>query len=162
MVNCGWQTVLPKKPSKPWRPKDDIQRGSHHPSPLLPNGHTPGQLRQEKVLAPYTRKVWGTMKTCTMQTVSTTIVQLCPNDGELQLCKTSDNGRITRWWFLVRGEEEVLAELQQIWEHISIQTSWRLEECFVYREPSLGQSEQSDGAPSCHSVTVTYQSTSNC
>ena len=67
---------------------------------------------------------------------------------ELQLCKTNDNGRVTRWWFLIRGEEEVLAELQQIWEHVSIQTPWRLEECVVYRESSLGQSEQSDGAPS--------------
>ena len=38
----------------------------------------------------------------------------------------------------------MLIELQQIWERVSIQTSWRLEECFVYRELPL---EQSDGAP---------------
>lgn len=144
-----WQTVLPRRPSKPQRTKDDTQRESHHSSHPQPNsGRSPGQPQREKVSIPGVRKVWGTMKACTTQTVSTTIAQLCPSvAGKLQLrrkFKTNDNGRVTRWWFLIRGEEEVLIELKQIWERVSIQTSWRLEECFVYRELPL---EQSDGAP---------------
>ena len=38
----------------------------------------------------------------------------------------------------------MLVKVQQIWERVSIQTSWRLEECLVYRELPP---EQSDGAP---------------
>ena len=96
------------------------------------------------------------MRACTTQTVSTTIAQLCPTvAGKLQLrrkFKTNDNGRITRSSFLIRGEEDVLVELQQIWECVSIQTSWRLEECLVNRELPL---EQSDGAPDHTSLMPT-------
>ena len=136
----GWKTVLPKRPRKPRRPRDEAHTpvGSHHPSSLPPNRRTPGQLRREKVSVPGARKIWGTMKACSVQTVSTTIAQLCPSvAGKLQLrrkFKTNDNGRIIRWWFLIRGEEDVLVELQQIWKRVSIQTSWRLEECLIYKD----------------------------
>ena len=76
-----WQTVLQRRPSKPQRTKDDTERESHHSltSPLQPNsGRTPGQPQREKVSVPGARKVWGTMKACMTQTVSTTIAQLCP------------------------------------------------------------------------------------
>ena len=114
------------------------------------SGCTPGQPQREKVRVPGARKVWGTMKTCTTQAVSTTIALLCPTvAGKLQLRrkfkKTNDNGCVTRWWFLIRGEEDVLVELQQIWECVSIQTSlWRLEECLMFRKLPP---EQSDGPP---------------
>ena len=75
-------------------------------------------LSGKKSSVPGAHKVWGTMKACTTQTVSTSIAQLCPTvAGKLQLrrkFKTNDNGRITRWWFLIQGEEGVLVELQQI------------------------------------------------
>jgi len=32
-----------------------------------------------------------------------------------------------KWWFVVRGEESVLEQLQKEWPTISIQTSWSLE-----------------------------------
>jgi len=77
--------------------------------------------------------------------VATTIAQLCPTvAGKLQLrrkYKTSENGHVKRWWFLIRGEEEVLIELQKTWDHISTQTSWRLEECLMYEDLPAERSE---------------------
>ena len=77
------------------------------------------------------------MKACTSLTVSSTIAQLCPTiAGKLQLrrkFKNNDNGRVIRWWFLIRGEEDVLTELQHAWDRVSTQTSWRLEDCLRYK-----------------------------
>ena len=93
--------LIPRRPSKPRRHKDDSQRESHCSSSLPPNsGHTPGQLQQEKVSVPGAHKVWGTMKACTTPTVSTTIPQLCPTvAGKLQLHRKFNNRHVTRKWF---------------------------------------------------------------
>jgi len=116
----GWKTILPRKSSKPRRPRDTI-----------PNSNKP---QREKVRIPGVRKVWGTMKSCTAHTVSNTIAQLCPTvSAKLQLrrkFKTSgsaNGGRTTKWWFVIRGAEDVLIELQDKWENIALQTSWKLE-----------------------------------
>ena len=77
--------------------------------------------------------------------MATTIAQLCPTlAGKLQLrrkYKTNDNGHVKRWWFLIRDAEEVLLELQQMWDCISAQTSWRLEECLIHKDLPLERPE---------------------
>ena len=71
--------------------------------------------------------------------MASTIARLCPAVADkLQLrrkFKTSQDGRISRWWFLIRGDECVLTELE-MWETVSAQTSWRLEDCLKYIEPN--------------------------
>jgi len=80
------------------------------------------------------RKVWGTMKSCAAHTVSNTIAQLCPTvSAKLQLRRkfkttgSANGGRTTKWWFVICGAEDVLIELQDKWENIALQTSWKLE-----------------------------------
>lgn len=58
----------------------------------------------------------------------------------------------------IRGKEDAFIKLQQIWECVSIQTLWRLEECLVY----IGNSHQSrllepylTNLPHVHPSTVT-------
>lgn len=34
-----------------------------------------------------------------------------------------------RWWFLLKASEEVLESLESNWEHLQIQTNWKLEQC---------------------------------
>lgn len=134
-----WQTVLSRKTRKPRQPKDNVETESRHSnSPSQCHASSQPRQEKEKVCVPGARKIWGTMKSCTVQTVSTTIATLCPNvAGKLQLrrkFKTNDSGHTKRWWFLIREEEDVLVELQQIWDRVSTQTSWRLEECLKYKE----------------------------
>ena len=44
--------------------------------------------------------------------------------------KTGKDNR-GRWWYIVRGTEEDLCELDSEWDHVHIQTSWKLETCFI-------------------------------
>ena len=84
------------------------------------------------------RKVWGTMKTCSSGAMATTIARLCPAvAGKIRLrrkYKSNEAGRVIRWWFVIRGEEEVLVELENMWDPVFNQTSWKLEECLKLKE----------------------------
>ena len=47
-------------------------------------------------------------------------------------------GQRDRWWFLIRGSEAVLGELENIWSSVSLQVGWKLEICM---KPSDDESE---------------------
>ena len=65
------------------------------------------------------RKVWGCLKTCTSQRLAANIAKLCPNmNGRLQVRRqfaTDKDDKITKWWFLIKGDEPVLIELEKSW-----------------------------------------------
>ena len=91
------------------------------------------QVHKQKIKIPGLRKVWGSMRSCTTNVMARTISGLCPTmANKLQLrrkYKIASNGQVRLWWFLIRGDEEVLIELEKIWNTIAVQTSWKLEEC---------------------------------
>ena len=113
------------------------KRESHKPK----GNHTASRLNRkpagEKI--PGMRKVWGSMRSCSVQSMASTIAKLCPTMVEkLQVrrkYKTSRDGKISRWWFLIRGEEQVLTELEEKWGCVALQTSWKLEDCLKYNKP---------------------------
>ena len=39
-------------------------------------------------------------------------------------------GSKAKWWFLLKSDEEVLADLERQWNGIELQTKWKLEPCF--------------------------------
>ena len=90
----------------------------------------------KKKRVPDVRKGWGCLKTCTSQAVASTIARLCPSmEGKLQARRkfvTNKDGRTAKWWFLIKGEEPVLTEVEKIWERIFVQTSWKLQNCFKF------------------------------
>jgi len=47
-----------------------------------------------------------------------------------------------KWWFVVRGKESVLEQLQKEWPTISIQTSWRLEPVLGYADDLVAPSTE--------------------
>ena len=53
-----------------------------------------------------------------------------------------NGGRTTKWWFVIRGAEDVLIELQDKWENIALQTSWKLEDCFMFSDSVQVQAPQ--------------------
>ena len=86
------------------------------------------------------RRVWGTKKTATTAVVKATIQQLSTvGEGVLVKRKYQTAGedlkRITRWWFVVRGEEKTLQTLQEEWSQIAAQTAWKLEPLYSYGAP---------------------------
>ena len=48
--------------------------------------------------------------------------------------KTSpkDKKRVTRWWFVVRGDETTLDKLDKSWQQLKLQTNWKLEPVLRY------------------------------
>ena len=48
----------------------------------------------------------------------------------------SDSKRIVRRWFVVWGDEEVLEQLENDWNSISIQTAWKLESLLEFQRES--------------------------
>ena len=79
------------------------------------------------------RKIWGTMKSATTAVVANalkTLAKMPPNSLTIKRkYKIANNNpkQVTRWWFVVRGEECLLEQLQASWQSVSIKTSWKLE-----------------------------------
>ena len=78
------------------------------------------------------------MKTTTHTAVTNALKQLTTVDVT-QLTvkrkfKTAVNNptRIQKWWFIVRGEEYVLQQVEGAWSSIVIQTAWKLEPAYRY------------------------------
>ncbi len=43
-----------------------------------------------------------------------------------------DPSRVMKWWFVLRGEESMLEQLQKEWSIVALQTSWKLEPVLCY------------------------------
>ena len=88
------------------------------------------------------RKFWGTLKSTTVTGVTNTlkVLEKVPLGAVTikRKYKTarSDSKRIVRWWFVVRGYEEVLEQLENDWNSISIQTAWKLEPLLEFQRES--------------------------
>ena len=73
----------------------------------------------------------------------------------------SDSKRIVHWWFVVRGDEEVLEQLENDWNTISIQTAWKLEPLLEFQRESTtatGRIPTEIPHPPCPVVTQPNQS----
>ena len=142
-VRTGWKTVQarPNTGARSNGAPGDTLTSSPSPSPNTK------QSQRARVKIPNARKIWGTMRSCSAVTVANTIAQLCPTFiGKLQVrrkYKTSSSGK-SRWWFVVHGEAEVLADLERNWEPVTLQTSWKLQDCLKYNDETA---ECSDGTP---------------
>lgn len=64
-----------------------------------------------------------------------------------------------KWWFLLKGQESVLKELETGWENVSLQTRWKLEAC---TKPTDGNATtQSNTVNSQRIASITSPSTTN-
>ena len=86
------------------------------------------------------RRIWGTLKNTTVTAVSATLKRLTSTDTTKLKIKrkfktaTSDPSRVQKWWFMVRGDEELIKQLEEKWDIVAMQTAWKLEPAFMYVE----------------------------
>ena len=81
---------------------------------------------------PFHCLIWGTLRSTTVAAVTTALSKLTMIGGKLQVrrkYKTGKDNR-SRWWYIVKGAEEDLCKLDSEWDHVYIQTSWKLKGCF--------------------------------
>ena len=92
------------------------------------------------------RKIWGTLRSTTTVAVVKTLKSLTriPSDSFKIKRKfktaASNSKQVTRWWFVVRGEEKTLQQLQEAWSPVHLQTAWKLEPVFEFLTAGLESS----------------------
>ncbi len=97
-----------------------------------------GSMKTPRVSITGARKIWGTLKATTTAGVANALKVLAkvpPNTISIKRKYKTANGdskRFTRWWFVVRGDEKVLEQLQADWEAVRVQTAWKLEPLLEY------------------------------
>lgn len=84
------------------------------------------------------RRIWGTLRTTTHIAVANTLKRFTTVDVENLRVKrkfklaTTDPRRVQKWWFMVRGNEDILQQLEASWDAIAVQTAWKLEPAYTY------------------------------
>ena len=69
---------------------------------------------------------------------------------------SADRTKLVRWWFVIRGSEDVLKQLEEKWNLMDTQVKWKLEPVYCFsvsidQQPDTAQqaeNEQSESPPS--------------
>ena len=97
------------------------------------------EMSREKQPVSGKRRIWGTLKQCNAEAVKRAIHQFSTvPDGSVDVrrkYKTVKNAKL-RWWHVLTAEEVMLQRLDQEWEAINLQTGWKIEPCFVFKDNS--------------------------
>ena len=98
--------------------------------------------------------MWGTLSMYTSGAVQSAIRRFCSIDSVHVRRKSKEfpNGKV-RWWFVLHDKEEILKALDAKWNLVEVQTSWKLEPCF------MSATMHSDG--SSHNVVDNHTSVSH-
>ena len=86
------------------------------------------------------RKIWGTLKNSSVSSIKSVISRLCNIDGGLRVRRKDQEGSMTkrsRWWYVVHGNEPLLNQLETKWDQVKLQTSWKLEPCFMHESSTI-------------------------
>ena len=93
-----------------------------------------GKIRMENC-----KKIWGTLHSTTSAAISNVLKKT--TSESLSNClsvkkkyKLDVNGSIGKWWFVVRGEKSDIESLVEVWDRVSLQTAWRLEDMFSFAD----------------------------
>ena len=106
------------------------------------NGYNPGSHYIKR------RKVWGTRRSVTVESVTREIEKIVGSKGEINVRRVEfNNEKGVKWWFWVEGEERILQELtlKCDWEHWELQSMPFLGNARVRVIPKRGRSPMGRG-----------------
>ena len=156
-----WQCFKPRKRSRPKKSRPAVTPNTRVSEPSPSTQSTSLKTNSsKKVIVPGARRVWGTMRACTVPTVVKSIKRLT-DVGDLRVkrkFKTGNDGKITRWWYVVHAEEAHLQQLENEWEKVKFQTSWKLEPCYRYLEGDIQIPLPEEQSPIHDAVTTRSES----
>ena len=111
----------------------------------------PRQSRRPLVSMKGARKVWNTFKFVTASAVSHAVHTITgiPTTNlsikrKFRHCAVSN--KVSTWWFVIRGEETVLEQLESMWSQVQLQTKWELKSLLSYSDAEADP--ESGGQPS--------------
>jgi len=90
------------------------------------------------------RKIWGTLRSTACSAVTSAIKRLtsaplCEKLTVKRKFRSSQEGIIKKWWFMVRGNQPDLRILEEEWHKIEIQTGWKLEPVFQFDNSAVDE-----------------------
>lgn len=94
----------------------------------------------EKVKIEGKRKIWGTLRSTTTVAVKNAIKSTTDLEVDVKRkYKTTapgrgDSMRVSRWWFVVSANEELLKQLEGKWSSVKLQTNWGLEPVLCFND----------------------------
>ena len=56
----------------------------------------------------------------------------------------SGRNRVVRWWFVLRGDEVVMKQLEEYWSKLAMQVDWKLEPLLTYTDTNIEQLNNED------------------
>ena len=132
--NGGWQRVEKKRPPrKQHRSKQGADQATNaRIGPTVSVSGDDSKKTEGKTKVVGARRVWGTLKACTVGTVKSVISRFCSNTTARVKRKIKDvqPGKPPRWWFVIHDSEESLQALEENWGSVHVQTNWKLEPCY--------------------------------
>ncbi len=91
-----------------------------------------------RVPTPGCRKVWHTLKITTSEAILNAIDSLkSVSTQDLSIkrkFKKDREGLVTKWWFVINGDETILLELEKTWHVVEQQVGWTLGPVLRYPE----------------------------
>ena len=95
------------------------------------------QPKQPLVPIKGARKVWNTYKIVTTSAISHaihTITGISVNNLAIKrkFRLNATDSKVAAWWFVIRGEESLLEQLDNSWQQVNLQTKWELKPVFSY------------------------------
>ena len=101
-----------------------------------PQAHC-SQSKQRIVSVKGARKVWNTYKIVTASAISHAIHTITgiPTTSlsiKGKFRRSATTNKLTVWWFVIRGDESVLGQLDSLWPQVNLQTKWELKPLFSY------------------------------
>lgn len=129
-IRAGENSTRPRKHYEPrWLNVKDLNSQQHSKQDQYIPQRTVGDKPSEEIAG--VRRIWGTMRGCSSRTVLTALQRLSTVANEVEVRRKFKKGsnNSMQWWFLVRGQEPVLQQLEQQWGRIQTQISWKLEHC---------------------------------
>ena len=136
-----WSTVVSRgskrKATVSKRPRRNSPPAVSEPQSGAQAVRSSDKVQRPKKVVEGKRKVWGTLRATTAIAVRNTIRAITNIDGldvkrKYHVQKTREvsmgpKPQLSKWWFIISGEEPVLQLLMEKWNAVSYQTNWTLE-----------------------------------
>ena len=145
----AWSMVVSRnKKRKKASVSKRLPRNSNSAPPVATSAPFDEKVQRLKKTVEGKRKVWGTLRTTTATAVKNTIRTIIKIEGldvkrKYHVKKTRQdssrgpNIQLSKWWFVVSGEENTLELLERKWSAVNYQTNWTLEPVLSYCDSEL-------------------------
>ena len=156
-----WSTVVRKHRSTNKRATGNLAtqqpRQPRQPSQLPKKSSPPPRVQVVGA-----RKVWGFTSEHAISTAVNKLTTL--GDKEIKTIRRFRRypGSKPRWWFVLKGGEDVLTDLERQWNEIELQTKWKLEPCLrLVDADTTDADDDSNQPPNQDAATTAPNSTPN-